>query len=325
MNFGRKTVFWLIVLSALCGAFYLFEQKAQDNRQAEAAELRLFPIKVDDIAAFWIRHNTMGLELHAVRDREGWRLVEPINTKGDQEAIEKLLTNVIKARKDAVLFTRAEPSKLKELGLEKPELEMGFKVKGEEIVIAFGADGPTHNIAYAMIRGNPNVFRIHADIREEARKDLYALRDKTVLDIEPLKMVRFEIERKGTDRMVIEHDQGKWTILEPKMGPARMEKVVESLYEIENAEVKVFTNDKAPVIGSDGPYSPTLMLTIYQEEKETPSILSIGDKDRVNRGYFAWTNQTGNVFVVAEDMVNAIFLNMDKWSEMEASGRTTKD
>ena len=319
MNFGRKTVFWLIVLSALCGAFYLFEQKAQDNRLAEVADLRLFPITVDDIAEFWIRHNVMGLELHAVRDREGWRLVGPISVKGDQEAIGKLLTNVISARKDAVLFTRAEPAKLTELGLEKPELEMGFKAKGEEIVIAFGANGPTHNVAYAMIRGNPNVFRIHADIREEARKDLYALRDKTVLDIEPLKMVRFEIERKGTERMVIEHDQGRWTMLEPRKGPARMEKVVESLYEIGNAQVKVFTDDKAPGLASDGPYSPILMLTIYQEGKETPYILSIGDKDRVNRGYFAWTNQARNVFVVAEDMVNAIFLNMGKWSEMEAN------
>ncbi len=319
MNFGRKTVFWLIVLSALCGAFYFFEQKAQDNREAEAADLRLFPITVDDIAEFWIRHNTIGLELQVVRNREGWLLVEPISAKGDQEAIGKLLTNVITARKDAVLFTRAEPAKLAELGLEKPELEMGFKVKGDEIVIAFGADGPTHNVAYAMIRGNPNVFRIHADVREEARKNLYAMRDKTVLDIEPLKMVRFEIERKGADKMIIEHNKGRWTMLEPRKGPARMEKVVESLYEIGNAEVKVFTDDKAPGLASGGPYSPILILTIYQEGKETPYILSIGDKDRVNRGYFAWTNQTSNVFVVAEDMVNAIFLNMGKWSEMEAN------
>ena len=153
MNFGRKTVFWLIVLIALCGAFYLFEQKAQNNHRAEVASLRLFPITVEDIAEFWIRHNTKDLELRAVRGREGWRLIGPISVKGDQEAIEKLLTNVITARKDAVLFAQAEPAKLIELGLEAPELEIGFKAKGEEIVIAFGTSGPTHNVAYAMIRG----------------------------------------------------------------------------------------------------------------------------------------------------------------------------
>jgi hypothetical protein len=318
VNFGRKTVFWLIVLITLCGAFYLFEQKAQNNHRAEVASLRLFPITVDDIAEFWIRHNMKELELRAIRGQEGWRLVGPISVKGDQEAIEKLLRNVITARKDAVLFAQAEPAKLTELGLETPELEMGFKAEGEEIVIAFGTSGPTHNVAYAMIRGDPNVFRIHADIREEARKDVYALRDKTVLDIEPLKMIRFEIERKGTDRVVIEHGKGMWTMLEPRKGPARMEKVVESLYEIGNAQVKAFTDDKAPDLASYGPDPPMLTLTIFQEGREAPYILSIGDKDRVNRGYYAWTNQAKNVFVVEEGMVNAILLNMDKWSEMEA-------
>ena len=319
MTFGRKTVFWLIALSMLCGAFYLFEQKAQNNRRAGIASLRLFSITVDDIAEFWIRHNMKGLELRAIRGREGWRLVVPINVKGDQEAIEKLLRNVTTARKDAVLFAQAEPAKLTELGLAAPELEMGFKAEGEEIVIAFGASGPTHNVAYAMIRGNPKVFRIHADVREEARKDVYALRDKTVLDIEPLKMIRFEIKRKGTDRVVIEHDKGTWKMLEPRKGPARMEKVVESLYDIGNAQVKTFTDDKAPDLAPYGPNSPMLTLTIFQEGSKAPYILSIGDKDRTNRGYFAWTNQVKNVFVVEEDMVNAILLNMGKWSEMEAN------
>jgi hypothetical protein len=319
VNFGRKTVFWLIVLSTICGAFYLFEQKAQNNRQTEVANLRLFPISVDNVAEFWIRHNTTELDLRAIRGQEGWRLVGPISVKGDQEAIEKLLRNVITARKDAVLFAQAEPAKLTELGLETPELEMGFKAEGEEIVIAFGVSGPTNNIAYAMIKGNPNVFRIHADVREEARKDVYALRDKTVLDIEPLKMIRFEIERKGTDRVVIEHDKGIWTMLEPRKGPARMETVIESLYEIGNAQVKAFTDNRPPDLPSYGPNSPMLTLTIFQEGREAPYILSIGDKDRINRGYFAWTNQAKHVFVVGEDMVNAILLNMGRWSEIETN------
>jgi hypothetical protein len=319
VNFSRKTLFWIIVLITLCGAFYLFEQKAVDNRRAKAASLRLFPITPGSIGEFWISHKKEDLELRAIRGQEGWRLIEPISVNGDQEAIEKLLKNVITARKDAVLFARAEPAKLKELGLEAPELEMGFRAEGREIVIAFGASGPTHNIAYAMFRGNPNVFRIHADVREEARKDVYALRDKTVLDIAPLKMMRFEIERRGMERVVIEHDKGKWSMLEPRRGKARMEKVVESLYEIGNAEVKVFTDDNASDLASYGLGSPMLRLTIFQAQSEAPYILSIGGKDRANRGYFAKTNQAENVFVVEEGMVDAILLNMDKWLEAEVN------
>ena len=68
------------------------------------------------------------------------------------------------------------------------------------------------------------MFRIHADVREEARKDVYDLRDKTVLDFDPLKMRRFVVEKKGAVRVVIEHDKGKWNILEPTRGRASMEK-----------------------------------------------------------------------------------------------------
>jgi len=319
VNFSRKTLFWIIVLITLCGAFYLFEQKAEDNRRAEVASLRLFPITAGSIGEFWITHKKEDLELRAIRGQEGWRLVQPISVEGDEQAIEKLLNNVITARKDAVLFAQAGPAKLKELGLEAPELEMGFRSEGREIVIVFGASGPTHNVAYAMFRGNPNVFRIHADVREEARKDVYALRNKTVLDIEPLKMMRFEIERRGTQRVIIEHDKGKWTMLEPTRGKARMDKVVESLYEIRNAEVKVFTDDKASDSASYGLGSPMLRLTIFQGQSKVPYILSIGDKDRANRGYFARTNQAENVFVVEEGMVDAIILNMGKWSEVAVS------
>ncbi len=316
MNFSKKTLFWIIVLITLCGVFYVFEQKAEEERRVEAESLRLFPITVDSIGEFWISHKKEGLELRAILGQEGWRLTAPISVKGDQDAIAKLLKNVITARKDAVLFARAEPAKLKELGLDAPELEMGFRTQERDIVIAFGASGPTHNVAYAMFMGNPNVFRIHADIREEARKDLYALRDKTVLDIEPLKMRRFVVERRGTHRVTIEHDKGKWTILEPILGKARMDKVVESLYEIKNAEVKAFTDDDAPKPASYGLGSPMLRLTVFLDQNKAPYVLSIGDKDRVNRGYFAMTNQAQNVFVVEEAMVEAILLNMDKWPEV---------
>ncbi len=316
MNCTKKTLFWVIVLILLGGAYYFSEQKAEENRREEGARLRLFSINPEAVTEFWINNNKADLKLQAIRGQEGWQLIEPLSAKADEEAIHKLLTNVVTARKDAVLFTKAEPEKLQELGLDAPEIEMGFRAGGRETVIIFGTSGPTHNVAYAMFKGNPNVFRIHADVREEARKDVHALRDKTVLDFEPLKMRRFEVERKGMDRVVIEHDNGKWNMLAPQQGRASMEKVVESLYEIKNAHIKVFTDDNPSDLTSYGLDSPRLKLTIYQEEREAPYLLTIGDKDRENRGYFAVTNQAQKVFAVEEDMVNAILLNMEKWSEM---------
>ncbi len=94
-----------------------------------------------------------------------------------------------------------------------------------------------------------------------------------------------------------------------------MEKVVESLFAIKNAQIKVFSNDDPTDLVSYGLTDPRLRSTLFQEEREAPYQLSIGDKDRQNRGYFAVTNQARNVFAVEEEMVNSILLNMNDWAE----------
>jgi hypothetical protein len=115
-----------------------------------------------------------------------------------------------------------------------------------------------------------------------------------------MKMRRFIIEPKGSDKVVIEQDKGRWNMLEPEARKASMDKVVETLFEIKNAEVKLFKEESASDSAPYGLDAPRLKLTIFEEKNELPYILSIGDKDRANRGYFAHTNQAENIIVVEE-------------------------
>ncbi|MBI4936687.1 MAG: DUF4340 domain-containing protein [Nitrosomonadales bacterium] len=315
MNFTKKTLFWVIVLIALSGVFFLFDKKQDEVKQVKEANLRLLPFAVKDIGEFWIYHIKENLRVQVVRGKEGWQLAQPLSAKGDAKAIEKFLTNVVTARKDAVLFDRIEPAKLAELGLAAPEIEMGLKAGGEETVIVFGEKGPTHNIAYVMFKGKPEVYRVHSDLKKEAGKDAYALRDKTILDFDPVKMRRLEIVTKDMRRVVVEQDQGKWNLLEPTRERAAMAKVLELLYVVKNGEIKAFADENPADLTPYGLSSPMLQLTVYQEQKETPYILTIGDKDRAKRAYFARTNQQKKVFDVEEDMVNTILLSMDKLAE----------
>ena len=157
----------------------------------------------------------------------------------------KFLTNIIKARKDAVLFQDPQPAKLEELGLATAELEMGFETSAGSTIIQFGHKGPTHNIAYARFQGDPKVYRIHSDVKQEADKSVYSLRDKTILDFDPLKLSRLDVQRKDSDTIVIEHHKGRWNMLQPHSARAAMEKVLETLYEIKNSQVKEFIIKRA--------------------------------------------------------------------------------
>ncbi len=319
MNFTKKTLFWVIVLIALSGVFFFYDKKEESVKQLKETELKLLPFAVKDVSEFWINNIKDNHRIKVVRDHNGWQLTEPLSAKGDVKTIDKFLKNIVTARKDAVLFNQVEPAKLAELGLAAPEIEMGLKSGNEETVIIFGEKGPTLNIAYVMFKGKPEVYRVHSDLKKEASKDAYDLRDKTILDFDPVKMRRLEIVKKGTARVVVEQDQGKWNMLEPGVARASMAKVLEYLYTIKNGEIKAFADENPSDLAPYGLSSPMLQLSIYQEQKELPFILTIGDKDRAKRAYFARTNQVKKIFDVDEEMVNTLLLNMDKLLEAGAS------
>jgi len=318
VNFTKKTLFWFIVLITLSGAFFFFDKKEEAVKQLKEEKLKLLPTAVKDISEFWISNIKENRQIKVVREKDGWQLVQPLSAKGDVKAIEKLLTNVVTSRKDAVLFEKVEHAKLVELGLGDPEIEMGLKSATGETVIVFGERGPTNNVAYAMFKGRPEVYRVHSDLKKEVSKDVYALRDKTILDFDPSKLRRLEIVKKGMSRVVIVQNQAKWNMLEPAAGIASMAKVLEYLYAIKNGEIKAFADENPVDLAPYGLSSPMLQLTIYQEQKEKPFILTIGDKDRAKRGYFAKVDQEKKVFDVEEGLVETLILNMDKLLEAGA-------
>lgn len=315
MNFTKKTLFWVIILIGLAGTFYFVDEKEEANKRVVEASFRLLPFTVDGLSEFWINNIKENRQIKVVHNQDQWQLVQPLYAKGDKKSIEDFLKIIVTARKDAVLFDQPTPEKLKELGLENPAVEMGLKSGDKEIVIVFGEKGPTLNVSYAMFKGQPEVYRVHSDLKVEASAEVYAFRDKTILDFDPMKLRRLEIVRTGEPTTVVENDNGKWNMLEPVRGRASMEKVLETLFTVRNGKIKAFVEEKLSDHSAYGLTAPTLQLTINQQDKQQPFVLVIGKKDRARRGYFAITNQAENVFDVEESVVKTILLNMDKLQE----------
>ncbi len=315
MNLPRKTVFWVITLVALSGGFYLIDEKVEDVNRANEAGLRLFPFEPQDILAFWIKSPEEGLRAKLVRENDAWWLKKPMRAKADELSINKFLTNVVKARKDAVLFENPTPDKLVELGLATADLEMGIETSTGITVIQFGHKGPTHNIAYARFQDDPRVYRIHSDVKNEADKSIYDLRDKTILEFDPLKLSRLKIERKNSDSIVIVHDKGRWNIIKPQGTRANMAKVLETLYKIRNSQIKAFISEKPDDLKRYGLETPGIKITILEQEKKKVLRLLVGTKDRTRRGYFAKTNKSEAVFLIEEALVNSLLIDANEWKE----------
>jgi len=315
VNLPRKTVFWVIALVALSGGFYLIDEKVEDDNRATEENLRLFSFELQDIQAFWIRSSVDGMRARLVNENGTWWLNKPFRAKADNKAITKFLTNIVKARKDAVLFENPTTDKLTELGLVGADLEMGFETAAGDTAIIFGHKGPTHNIAYAMFKGDKKVYRIHSDVKNEADKSIYDLRDKTIIEFDPVKLSRLEIKRKNTDRIIIVHDNGRWNMIEPQGTRAAMAKVLETLYKIRNSQVKNFISENSDGLKQYGLEDPRIKLNILEQEKRMGQQLLVGAKDRIRRGYFAKTDKSEAVFLVEEALVNSLLVNADEWKE----------
>jgi hypothetical protein len=170
-----------------------------------------------------------------------------------------------------------------------------------------------------MFEGDPRVYRIHSDVREQADVDVHDLRDKTVLSFDPIKMARFELERAGADDVVILHDRGRWDMAAPEAARATMDAVLETLYLLRNSAVKEFIDETPADLAPYGLDAPAITVTIVEAGRDDALVLSIGAKDRKRRGYFAMTGRAANVFLIEEGLVNALRADAGKW-KYQANG-----
>jgi len=311
----KKTIFWFIALAALFGASLLIEDRVEEAERVEETNLKLFPFEIGDVTEFWIKTSKNGIRARVAREKDGWWLNQPLSAKGDDEDIAKMLMNVVMSRKDAVLFENPSPAKLTELGLSEPNLEIAFRTGNGLTTLQFGDKGPTLNVTYGKFKGDAAVYRIHSDVKREADASVYALRDKSTLAYDPLKLSRLEIARRAKDTVVIVHDRGRWDMIRPEQVRADHAKVLETLYAIKDTPVKAFIDDEPADLVRYGLETPIITVTISEQGKKEAQVLRIGSRDRKRRGYFAKSNRARNVVLLEEKLVKSLLADKDRWME----------
>lgn len=315
MKLFKKTIFWFIALAALFGASLLIEDRVEEAERVEETNLKLFPFEIGDVAEFWINTGKNGIRARVARQKDGWWLNRPLPAKGDDEGIAKMLKNIVMSRKDAVLFENPDPAKLTELGLAEPKLEIAFRTGNGITTLQFGDKGPTLNVTYGRFKGDAAVYRIHSDVRREADASVYALRDKSTLAYDPLKLSRLEIARRARDTVVIVHDRGRWDMIQPEQVRADHAKVLETLYAIKDTPVKAFIDEEPADLARYGLEAPIITITISEQGKKEAHVLRIGGRDRKQRGYFAKSNRARNVVLLEEKLVKSLLAGKDRWKE----------
>lgn len=305
MRFFKKTVAWIIVLMALAGLSYFFEEKVAEKEAAEAAKRRLFTIEPADIASFEIVKGESVIS--AKKGKDGWFIEKPIIASADKTAIDKMLDHTLRANIDGVLFEETPPEKLKEMGLEPPYLTVTIRTaSGTSVSMDLGDRGPTQNVTFATFHGEKRILRVHADVRWELDKTVYDLRDKTVVAIDPGKLRKVEITWRGGNAISLLHPQENvWDVEGLPSGKADVTKLLGTLYGIREAEAKAFIDENPKDLNRYGLEKPRLTIR-FIDSKNLLQTLMVGDKDKKLRGFYAKRIAEPNVFLLEEDFLDNI-------------------
>lgn len=317
MKLFKKTVFWVLVLAVIAGSFYLFDKKSEEKKSEEEVKKRLFAFTPDDVVGFDIKRSD-GQGVSVRMENDVWIVTRPITAAGDVKRITRFLEKLVNARMDGVLFEKAPEGKLDELGLAEPFLQVELSTRGgSSTTVSFGDRGPTHNISYAAVKDDPRIFRINTDVRADADKGVYDMRDKTVLPFDPTRVKSFDIKWTDGQRIVVEQQaEGKWNALGLSEGRTDFLKVMEMLVKLKKSEIKAFVEEDPERLEPYGLDKPRARL-IFVDEQGIRNRLLIGGRDRSRRGYYAARGAGRNVFLLEEDLLDSIPRSLGELEEKE--------
>lgn len=322
MRLFKKTVFWVLIFALLGGLFYLIDKRSEEKKAATEVHKRLFSFTPSDIMGFTITKK--GAEPVSVK-REGdiWLVTSPVNALGDAKEVDKYLEKLVNAKLDGVLFEKAPEEKFKEMGLADADLTVELiPERGESRTILFGDTGPTHNISFAAIKNDPRILRINTDIKADADKTAYDMRDKTILSFEPTRVKKLDIKWTDGNRIVVDQtSEGKWNTLGLPDGKTDFLRLMEILVKLKKTPIKAFIDEDPSDLGAYGLKTPRVRL-LFVDEKGVKHSTLIGGRDKERRGYYAVNGEAKNVFLLEEDIVDSIPRSI---ADLEEKNEGTKD
>lgn len=336
MKYFKTTFVWIIVLAGIAGYYFIDFKKTAIETQKKEEATKLLPFPSEQVLSMTISKE--GKELVLERWDKGWKIVAPVNAKASNAAVEKFLKNVMDSRNDAEYVMDPNPTKerLEEFGLANPSVKLTLKV-GKDLkahTILFGNRAPTMGIAYAQLEGQIPVYRVLADARAEADKDVYYFRDKSVLRMNPVMIDQVSVVRPDGSILAKLPEDGKWEIVKPVQARADAKRVFDLLGAFANGEIKEFVSEKKENLAEWGLQKPDITLSFWISGDSEPVRIDIGSRTAEKRGYFCAMSDRDGIFVLDEKAINFIprkaedlrnrelfFFEAEKLTKMEFKSR----
>ena len=247
-------------------------------------------------------------ETLAVEQADGhWKLTRPVTLSADTQTVTDFLDKLQSTRVRE--FVAEAPKSLAPYGLERPirvSIHTGRdKDRATKSLLVGGMDRAKRGV-YAMRPGESSVLLLPAEAWTIVPKNVAALRDKVVVEIDRDKVTRVDLESpRGT--VALTQEGNRWRIVAPENLPADQVEAGALLFKLRELRAQGFLTDDASGIPR---YlaKPTVRVTITAEAATPTTILLAPSPDRRAGKAMAYAAVAGRgpVVLVAADALDGL-------------------
>jgi hypothetical protein len=287
-------------------------------------EAQVAPFSSADAQKLEISHGSGKIVLE--KDKERWRLVEPLHADADAGKVTDLLSKLtaLQAR-DKDVLDNADPKKygfdssapvlvVHFLEETKEKDAKGDKIKKPRVLtVHVGKHDTAAKKLYVMADEWPRINVVDDSLDSPVRQDALAYRGKRVLDFAAPYLARLEVQR-GSEKYTLERSGDGWRLTSPVTTEADTDKANDLATKLSTLEVLEFVNDtpKAEELGPQyGLDKQALSVRLeFGDKNRAPTTLQIGKARTGKPGYFARLVESPDrmtpVVAIAKDVHDAL-------------------
>lgn len=297
----RSTLALLLVLGGL-GAYIYFLASKQPTDAGPSQERVFSSLESDKIEEVTVKSES-GDVTTIKKDGAAWKIVTPV-TADAAEAEAAGLTSAL-AQLEFLRVIDPNPSALGDYGLDKPRVEIAFKV-GDKTSgrLYLGSKTPTGTGLYARRNDEAQVFLV-SEYRDAAlNRSTFDLRDKTFAVVPRAKVQSIQIAN-GAQTLVLTKKDDAWRLTAPIDARAEFSAAEAVIGRIESATVKSIVSEHAgdPDLKQYGLDKPQVRLTLNLEG--ATAVLDFGGPAD-NGGVYARQAAKPSIVTVEQSLVDEL-------------------
>ena len=218
----RELSIAMVVLVALLGVLYWSNHhKASEDAGVKAsaeASPKILEFKSGDVSGLLI-HRKDQPEIRLSRNESGaWQITKPKPLAADQDSVSSVISTLSTLTSERLLEEKV--SDVAAYGLANATVELDVTLKDNKTQkLLIGDQTPAGNSYYAMLAGDPRLFKLASYNKTNLDKTVNDLRDKRLFTADFDKVSQIELFNQKPDKkqgITFAREKDAWQILKPK-------------------------------------------------------------------------------------------------------------